>query len=34
MVAGMASINGALFDETRSREVVVHYDYTPYIDPW
>ncbi len=28
VVAGMASINGALFDETRSRAVVVHYDYT------
>ena len=28
VVAGMASINGALFDETRSRAVIVHYDYT------
>jgi acetyl/propionyl-CoA carboxylase alpha subunit len=28
VVAGMASINGALFDEARSRAVVVHYDYT------
>ena len=28
VVAGMASINGTLFDETRSRAVVVHYDYT------
>jgi acetyl/propionyl-CoA carboxylase alpha subunit/acetyl-CoA carboxylase carboxyltransferase component len=28
VVAGMASINGALFDETRSRAIVVHYDYT------
>jgi acetyl/propionyl-CoA carboxylase alpha subunit/acetyl-CoA carboxylase carboxyltransferase component len=28
VVAGLASINGALFDETRSRAVVVHYDYT------
>jgi acetyl/propionyl-CoA carboxylase alpha subunit len=28
VVAGMATINGALFDETRSRAVVIHYDYT------
>ena len=28
VVAGMASINGTLFDETRSRAIVVHYDYT------
>ncbi len=28
VVAGMASINGTLFDETRSRAVIVHYDYT------
>ena len=28
VVAGMASINGALFDETRSRAVIIHYDYT------
>jgi acetyl/propionyl-CoA carboxylase alpha subunit/acetyl-CoA carboxylase carboxyltransferase component len=28
VVAGMASINGALFDETRSRAIVIHYDYT------
>ena len=28
VVAGMCSINGDLFDETRSRAVVVHYDYT------
>src|SRR6185436_576156 len=28
VVAGMGSINGALFDETRSRAAVVHYDYT------
>jgi acetyl/propionyl-CoA carboxylase alpha subunit len=28
VVAGMASINGSLFDETRSRAVVIHYDYT------
>jgi acetyl/propionyl-CoA carboxylase alpha subunit/acetyl-CoA carboxylase carboxyltransferase component len=28
VVAGMCSINGALFDETRSRAAVVHYDYT------
>jgi acetyl/propionyl-CoA carboxylase alpha subunit/acetyl-CoA carboxylase carboxyltransferase component len=28
VVAGMCSINGALFDETRSRACVVHYDYT------
>jgi acetyl-CoA carboxylase carboxyltransferase component len=28
VVAGMCSINGALFGETRSRAVVVHYDYT------
>jgi acetyl-CoA carboxylase carboxyltransferase component len=28
VVAGMATINGTLFDETRSRAVVVHYDYT------
>ena len=28
VVAGMCSINGALFDEARSRACVVHYDYT------
>jgi acetyl/propionyl-CoA carboxylase alpha subunit/acetyl-CoA carboxylase carboxyltransferase component len=28
VVAGMASINGALFDHTRSRAIIVHYDYT------
>ena len=28
VVAGTCSINGALFDETRSRAIVVHYDYT------
>jgi acetyl/propionyl-CoA carboxylase alpha subunit len=28
VVAGMCSINGALFDETRSRAIVVHYDYS------
>ena len=28
VVGGMATINGALFDETRSRAVVIHYDYT------
>ena len=28
VVAGTCSINGALFDETRSRATVVHYDYT------
>jgi acetyl/propionyl-CoA carboxylase alpha subunit/acetyl-CoA carboxylase carboxyltransferase component len=28
VVAGMCSINGTLFDETRSRAAVVHYDYT------
>ena len=28
VVAGMCSINGALFEETRSRACVVHYDYT------
>lgn len=28
VVAGMCSINGALFDETRSRAALVHYDYT------
>ena len=28
VVAGMASINGALLDEARSRAIVVHYDYT------
>jgi acetyl/propionyl-CoA carboxylase alpha subunit len=28
VVAGIGSINGALFDETRSRAIVVHYDYT------
>jgi acetyl/propionyl-CoA carboxylase alpha subunit/acetyl-CoA carboxylase carboxyltransferase component len=28
VVAGMCSINGTLFDETRRRAVVVHYDYT------
>jgi acetyl/propionyl-CoA carboxylase alpha subunit len=28
VVAGMASINGALVDQTRSRAIVVHYDYT------
>ena len=28
VVAGTCSINGALFDETRSRAAIVHYDYT------
>jgi acetyl/propionyl-CoA carboxylase alpha subunit/acetyl-CoA carboxylase carboxyltransferase component len=28
VVAGTCAINGALFDETRSRAIVVHYDYT------
>ena len=28
VVAGMCHINGDLFDETRSRAAVVHYDYT------
>jgi acetyl/propionyl-CoA carboxylase alpha subunit/acetyl-CoA carboxylase carboxyltransferase component len=28
VVAGMCSINGQLFDETRSRAALVHYDYT------
>ena len=28
VVAGTASINGADFDDTRSRAVIVHYDYT------
>ncbi|HEY1934484.1 MAG TPA: carboxyl transferase domain-containing protein [Acetobacteraceae bacterium] len=28
VVAGTCSINGALFDESRSRAAVVHYDYT------
>ena len=28
VVAGMCSINGTLFDETRSRAAIVHYDYT------
>ena len=28
VVAGTCSINGGLFDESRSRAVVVHYDYT------
>ena len=28
VVAGTCSINGDLFDETRSRAIVVHYDYT------
>ncbi len=28
VVAGTCSINGTLFDETRSRAAVVHYDYT------
>ena len=28
VVAGLCTINGALFDETRSRAIVVHYDYT------
>ncbi|MFO1159097.1 MAG: carboxyl transferase domain-containing protein [Reyranellaceae bacterium] len=28
VVAGMCSINGSLFDETRSRAALVHYDYT------
>ncbi|HVZ06293.1 acetyl-CoA carboxylase family protein [Rhodopila sp.] len=28
VVAGTCSINGDLFDETRSRALVVHYDYT------
>jgi acetyl-CoA carboxylase carboxyltransferase component len=27
-VAGTCTINGALFDETRSRAIVIHYDYT------
>jgi acetyl/propionyl-CoA carboxylase alpha subunit/acetyl-CoA carboxylase carboxyltransferase component len=28
VVAGTCSINGTLFDETRSRAAIVHYDYT------
>jgi acetyl-CoA carboxylase carboxyltransferase component/acetyl/propionyl-CoA carboxylase alpha subunit len=28
VIAGTCSINGTLFDETRSRAAVVHYDYT------
>lgn len=28
VVAGMATVNGTLFDETRSRAIIVHYDYT------
>jgi len=28
VVAGMCSINGTLFDETRSRACIIHYDYT------
>jgi acetyl/propionyl-CoA carboxylase alpha subunit len=28
VVAGTCAINGALFDDTRSRAVIVHYDYT------
>ncbi len=28
VVAGMCSINGDMFDETRSRAALVHYDYT------
>src|SRR5207247_9734262 len=28
VVAGMCSINGALFDETRARAIIIHYDYT------
>ncbi|MFL5280749.1 MAG: carboxyl transferase domain-containing protein [Rhodopila sp.] len=28
VVAGTCSINGDLFDETRSRAIIVHYDYT------
>jgi acetyl/propionyl-CoA carboxylase alpha subunit/acetyl-CoA carboxylase carboxyltransferase component len=28
VVAGTCSINGGLFDETRSRAAVIHYDYT------
>ncbi len=28
VVAGTCSINGVLFDETRSRAAIVHYDYT------
>jgi acetyl-CoA carboxylase carboxyltransferase component/biotin carboxyl carrier protein len=28
VVAGTCTINGALFDETRSRAIVIHYDYT------
>ncbi len=28
VVAGMCTINGELFDETRSRAALVHYDYT------
>jgi len=28
VVAGLCSINGTLFDETRSRACIIHYDYT------
>ena len=28
VVAGTCSINGALFDETKSRAIIIHYDYT------
>jgi acetyl/propionyl-CoA carboxylase alpha subunit len=28
VVAGMCAINGALFDETKSRAIIIHYDYT------
>ncbi|MBM3218315.1 MAG: ATP-grasp domain-containing protein [Candidatus Rokubacteria bacterium] len=28
VVAGMCTINGSLFDETRARAIVIHYDYT------
>jgi acetyl/propionyl-CoA carboxylase alpha subunit len=28
VVAGTCTINGALFDDTRSRAIIIHYDYT------
>jgi acetyl/propionyl-CoA carboxylase alpha subunit/acetyl-CoA carboxylase carboxyltransferase component len=30
LIAGLASVNGDLFDDDRSRAIVVHYDYTVF----
>jgi len=30
LIAGLGSVNGELFDEERSRAIVVHYDYTVF----